>query len=73
MQMIDHFDKDSTEDLVTNSRIQSDNARKELENYLSYISNKKDSDGNPLVTLPSNFDLIADSMNRDDLNSTSAS
>src|SRR5207237_62033 len=41
--------------------------RNELKEYLDYIIDKKGSDGKPLVTIPDNFTMIADSMNRDDL------
>lgn len=41
--------------------------RKELEDYLLYMSEKTDSDGMPLIVLPNNFDKITESMNRDDL------
>ncbi len=45
--------------------------RKELEDYLLYISQKTGSDGLPLVVLPDNFEKITESMTKDDLFSNS--
>ncbi len=44
--------------------------RDELEKYVKYLTDKKGSDGKPLVNMPANFSLITDSMNREDLKST---
>ena len=43
--------------------------RNELEQYLLEFKQKKDENGIPLVSFPSNFDSIVDAMNRKDLNS----
>lgn len=45
-------------------------ARKELEEYLTYMTEKRGSDGKELIKVPANFDSIANSMNREDLVST---
>jgi len=41
--------------------------RKELQSYLEQLDKKKGSDGELLVKVPSNFNLIVSSMNREDL------
>ena len=41
--------------------------QEELSEYLDYIGDLKDSEGKPLVSKPANFNMIADSMNRDDI------
>jgi hypothetical protein len=48
-----------------------DSLRKELSNYLESLPTKIDSEGNTLVSVPSNFDAIADAMSREDLVSNS--
>ena len=44
--------------------------RDELNKYVADIATKKGSDGENLVRIPSNFEAIVDSMNREDLTST---
>lgn len=63
---------DSDENAATDSYLlekQQERAKlqEELSEYLEYIHERKDSEGKPLVSIPANFDMIADSMNRDDI------
>lgn len=63
---------DSEEDVATDSYLlekqqERSKLQDELSEYLEYISERKDSEGKPLVSIPANFNMIADSMNRDDI------
>lgn len=66
-------DQDAGNDILSVERsiAVSTAARKELEEYLNYMSEKRGSDGKALIKVPPNFDSIANSMNREDLVSTS--
>jgi hypothetical protein len=45
----------------------SDAMRQELSAYLDDVRGRLDTDGNPLISYPKNFDSIADAMDREDV------
>lgn len=55
---------------ATNSESTKQLLRLELETFLDDCSKKVDSEGKALIQVPSNFDVVADAMNRNDLTST---
>jgi hypothetical protein len=54
------------------SELNRDQIRSELDRYLTQSLNKKGSDGKSLLSVPDNFEVIAASMSRNDLNSSEA-
>lgn len=67
IKMSDMDEDDATDSYLLEKQQERSKLQEELSEYLEYISEKKDSEGKPLVSIPANFNLIADSMNRDDI------
>ena len=66
----DHFRMERMNEDIECQHQQNLKDRKELEEYIVYISSKRGSDGKILVKAPHNFESISNAMNREDLNST---
>ena len=70
MSFTTSLNQDDEQDQVDNSAQSSAEMRHELEQYIDEALHKLDSEGNPMITIPSDFDTVTDLMTRDDLTST---
>ena len=70
MSFTTSLNQDDEPDQVDRSAQSSAEMRHELEQYIDEALHKLDSEGNPMISIPSDFDTVTDLMTRDDLTST---